>query len=158
MNVTLVLDGQAYDVDVEAGEAEEGYRVRVGGEPFEVTLEHDGEGISCRVDDTEHEVVRRGRSLIVDGEPVDVGVRQLAQASLGAGPSAGGEVRPPMPGRIVEILVAEGEHVQAGDNLLVLEAMKMQNEISAPGDATVEEILVEEGDAVEAEDVLIVLD
>jgi len=45
--------------------------------------------------------------------------------------------------------------VQAGDNLLVLEAMKMQNEITAPGDATVEEILVDEGQAVEAEDVLI---
>jgi pyruvate carboxylase subunit B len=154
MNVTLVLDGETYDVDVEA--TDEGtYSVQVGSEPFEVTLAEDGEGVVCSVDDIRHEILRRGRSLVVDGEPVDVGVRELAQASMGAGTGAGGEVTPPMPGEIVEILVDEGDQVQAGDNLLVLEAMKMQNEITAPGDATVEEILVDEGQAVEAEDVLI---
>jgi biotin carboxyl carrier protein len=157
MNVTLMLDGEPHDIDVEETGEEDVYRVQVGDEPFEVRVTDDGEGVLCSVDDREHDVLRRGRSLVVDGDPVDVGVRELAQASMGAGAAAGGEVTPPMPGAIVEILVEEGQQVQAGDNLLVLEAMKMQNEITAPGDATVEEILVEEDEAVEAEDVLIVL-
>lgn len=156
MNVTLMLDGEPYDVDVEE-DAEGTYRVQVGDEPFEVHVEAEDGTVTCTVDEIEHEVLRRGRSLVVDGEPVDVGVRELAQASMGAGAGAGGEVKPPMPGQIVEILVEQGDEVAAGDNLLVLEAMKMQNEITAPGDATVEEIRVAEGDAVEAEDVLIVL-
>lgn len=158
MNVTLVLDGQDFDVDVQDGDEDDTYSVQVDGEPFTVHVEDDGDAVATRVDDLEHTVLRRGRSLIVDGEPVDVGVRQLAQASMGAGAAGGGEVKPPMPGTIVEVLVEEGAQVQAGDNLLVLEAMKMQNEITAPGDATVAEILVEEDEAVEAEDVLIELD
>jgi biotin carboxyl carrier protein len=156
MNVTLVLDGEPHDVDVEADD-EGTYSVQVGAEPFDVEIEDDGDHVVCTVDGVEHEILRRGRSLVVDGEPVDVGVRELAQASMGAGAGAGGEITPPMPGTIVEILAEEGETVSAGQDLLLLEAMKMQNEITAPGDATVEEILVEEDQAVEAEDVLIVL-
>jgi len=65
------------------------------------------------------------------------------------------EVRSPMPGRIVRVLVAAGTSVVRGAPLVVLEAMKMQNEIPAPVHGTVREVLVREGDAVGPGDVVV---
>jgi biotin carboxyl carrier protein len=72
----------------------------------------------------------------------------------GAGPLAGAdgpqEIHAPMPGRIVRILISPHQEVAAGAGLLVIEAMKMQNELKAPRAGRVEEICVEEGKGVEA--------
>lgn len=62
---------------------------------------------------------------------------------------ASGVIKAPMPGRIARVLVEKGASVQRGVGLLVLEAMKMENEIQAPVDGTVEEIFVKPGDTVE---------
>ena len=59
------------------------------------------------------------------------------------------EVHAPMPGLVLRVAVAPGATVAAGDTLLVLEAMKMENAIKAPADATVTEVAVAEGQAVE---------
>jgi biotin carboxyl carrier protein len=64
------------------------------------------------------------------------------------------QITAPMPGKIVKVLVKEGEQVQAGQGLLVVEAMKMQNEISSPKSGKVERLNVEEGQAVNSGDVL----
>ncbi len=159
MSLELVLDGQLFEVDLEdAGEG--AYEVLVDGEPFEVTVSEDEAPGAARstVADKTFEIQRTGRVLHVDGERVVVGVRHLAQERIGAGAAAGGEITPPMPGRVVEILVEAGDTVEAGQGLVLLEAMKMQNEITAPGKSTVEEVLVDEGDTVEASDVLVVLE
>lgn len=76
-----------------------------------------------------------------------------------AEPSVAGGVteRAPMPGSVLEIKVQAGDQVQKGDVLLVLEAMKMENEIAASQDGTVAEILVNKGDTVVIEDPLVVL-
>jgi biotin carboxyl carrier protein len=63
----------------------------------------------------------------------------------------------PMPGKIVRVLVHVGEKVEAGQGLLVVEAMKMQNEIRSPKSGTLEEMLAVEGHAVNAGDVLCVV-
>lgn len=63
----------------------------------------------------------------------------------------------PMPGKIIRVLVKAGDRVEAGQGLLVVEAMKMQNEIRSPKSGTVERVLVEEGQAVNAGDVLCVV-
>jgi biotin carboxyl carrier protein len=55
-----------------------------------------------------------------------------------------------MPGRVVRILVSKGDAVRKGAGLLILEAMKMENEIQAPADGTVDELLVTPGQTVEA--------
>ena len=68
------------------------------------------------------------------------------------------EVTAPMAGNIWKILVKVGDQVQFEDELMVLEALKMENPIYAPVDGTVAEIKVSENDAVEANQVLIVLD
>jgi biotin carboxyl carrier protein len=59
-----------------------------------------------------------------------------------------------MPGKVVRVLVREGDSVEAGQGLLVVEAMKMQNEIRSPKNGKVEKLLAKEGLAVNAGDVL----
>jgi len=63
-----------------------------------------------------------------------------------------------MPGKIVRVLVQTGETVQAGQGLLVVEAMKMQNEIRSPKSGTVERLLVKEGQPVNAGEILAWID
>jgi biotin carboxyl carrier protein len=63
----------------------------------------------------------------------------------------------PMPGKVVRLLVKEGDRVEAGQGLLVVEAMKMQNEIRSPKGGTVERVLAKEGQAVNAGEVLCVV-
>ena len=63
----------------------------------------------------------------------------------------------PMPGKVVRLLVKAGEHVEAGQGLLVVEAMKMQNEIRSPKSGTVERVLAREGQPVNAGEVLCVV-
>lgn len=157
MSLDLVLDGDTFEIDLE--ETDEGrYQVTVDGEPFDVQVDDANGGTRAEAAGTTYEVERRGRSLFVDGERVEVAVRKLAQARIGAGSGAGGEIKPPMPGRVVEILVEEGDEVEAGQPLVVLEAMKMQNEIDATGPSRVTEVRVNEDDTVEESDVLVVLE
>jgi pyruvate carboxylase subunit B len=65
------------------------------------------------------------------------------------------QVVAPMPGKVVRVLVSAGEQVEAGQGLLVVEAMKMQNEIRSPKSGTVEKVVASEGQAVNAGDVLV---
>ncbi len=64
----------------------------------------------------------------------------------------------PMPGKIVRILVKAGDAVELGQGLIVVEAMKMQNEIRSPKSGAVEKIVAKEGDAVNAGDILLWVD
>ena len=73
-------------------------------------------------------------------------------------PSAGGPVvSAPMPGKILKVLVQPGAQVKNGQNIMVLEAMKMENEILAPSDGVVREVKVKEGDNVNTGDTLVVI-
>jgi biotin carboxyl carrier protein len=64
------------------------------------------------------------------------------------------QITAPMPGKIVKVLVGQGDAVEAGQGLMVVEAMKMQNEIRSPKSGKVEKLLAKEGQAVNAGDVL----
>ena len=64
----------------------------------------------------------------------------------------------PMPGKIVRILATQGSDVEAGAGVLVVEAMKMQNEIKSPKKGTIQRVLVSEGAAVNAGDVLAIVE
>jgi biotin carboxyl carrier protein len=63
-----------------------------------------------------------------------------------------------MPGRVVRVLAAPGEPVRDGQGLVVVEAMKMENELRAPRAGLVTDVLVQEGSAVEAGEVLVVIE
>lgn len=81
------------------------------------------------------------------------------KAAPKAAPTGNGtNITAPMPGTIFEMKVNEGDTVAAGDVVLVLEAMKMENEISSPVDGTITSILVKTGEAVNGGDVLVVIE
>ena len=84
----------------------------------------------------------------------------LERAVAGGAASLAGphDVRAPIPGRVVSVAVAEGDEVRAGQPLLVLEAMKMENQISAEGPGKVERVLVAPGETVEGGQVLVVVE
>lgn len=71
--------------------------------------------------------------------------------------ASGKEMTAPMAGTILRVLVKEGQHVKRGDNLIVLEAMKMENEIVAPSDGIVQKILVKPNESVESDQLLLIL-
>ena len=72
-------------------------------------------------------------------------------------PGIGVDVLSPLPGTVLRINVSEGQAVKAGDILMVLEAMKMENDITAPEDGTVKSISVKAGQAVQTDDLLITI-
>lgn len=80
---------------------------------------------------------------------------ELAKKATSTGPV---KIMAPMPGKIVRIPVAENTAVQEGTPLVVMEAMKMQNEFRAPRAGTVKKIQVKEGDTVAAQQVLVILE
>lgn len=113
--------------------------------------------------------------ITVNGVAYDVAVEELDQGSVAAAPApvmsaapapakkapakaAGAQgaekVNAPMPGKIVGVKVKEGDHVSKGDVMVILEAMKMENEICAPKDGVIATVDVAVGDSVEGGDVL----
>jgi len=103
--------------------------------------------------------------LVVDGEPPEQTVfgsgrraavrveserqRALASVRSSSGAAGQGTVLSPMPGKVIKVLVAEGDDVDAGAPLVVVEAMKMENELAAPKSGVVSKVLVQPGDTVE---------
>lgn len=80
-----------------------------------------------------------------------------AEAKPAAAPAAGVQVKSPLPGSVIKVLVSEGQAVKRGDTLLTLESMKMENAIMAEQDGTVKQIAVTAGQNVMQDDLLIVL-
>jgi biotin carboxyl carrier protein len=78
-------------------------------------------------------------------------------SGAGTGASGGGDVTTPMPGRVVRLLRAVGDPIRRGEGVVVVEAMKMENELEAPRDGVVLEVRVREGDRVEGGVVLAVI-
>ncbi|GBE15969.1 MAG TPA: biotin/lipoyl-binding protein [Proteobacteria bacterium] len=101
-------------------------------------------------------------NVLIEGERFEFDLFDERQALLRSSASLGTEgiqeIRASMPGRIVKILVAEGDEVQDGDGLLVVEAMKMENEIKSPKTGVVKKIGVKEGATVEAGELLAVVE
>lgn len=109
-------------------------------------------------------------TITVNGTAYDVTVEEgsgsgapvAAAPKKATAPSAGGQgatkVNAPMPGKILSVKASAGQAVKKGDVLMILEAMKMENEVVAPSDGTVASIDVTEGSSVEAGAVLATLD
>ncbi len=141
--------------------------VTVDGEPLDlhyeeadqlgqVLLLHEGRShaISIEGDGQRVDVTLAGHHYALTLEDEREHAAHLAETEALHG---GGIVEAIMPGVVVEVLVAEGQEVTQGQPLLVLEAMKMQNEIPAPADARVERLHVEPGQAVKAGEKLVTL-
>lgn len=83
----------------------------------------------------------------------DLLLEKMGISSVNAGKV--NNIKAPMPGLIINLKVAEGDTVKAGDQLLILEAMKMENILKSPGDGVVKKIKVKKGDSVEKNQILI---
>ncbi len=70
----------------------------------------------------------------------------------------GEAIKAMLPGVVAKILVKEGDKVKAGETIMILEAMKMENEVKSPKEGVIKQILVKEGDRVETGDILAVMD
>lgn len=128
---------------------------------YVVTL--NGKDYEVEVAETEATVVNVTESIFNPtpvAAPQESVQPQEAAPAPAAAPVADGEgekMLAPMPGTVLGVKVNVGDSVKAGDVIVVLEAMKMENDIVAPCDGTVKQVLVSNGDSVNTDDVLAVL-
>ena len=132
------LDGRDVEVDAVLARPDV-LSLRIGNQAYEVKCE--------RVAGETH--------LWVGSARFAAEVRGLVPAVDDHGPR---KLTAPMPGKIVRVLASQGDEVEAGSGVLVVEAMKMQNEIKSPKKGTIQKILVSEGAAVNAGDVLAIVE
>jgi biotin carboxyl carrier protein len=144
------------------------YRVVIGDREWQVDARLNGQGICSLLVDGLSYVAdvadREGACLVeVAGERYAIDVeeetRHIIRTRGGAAAGEGAQtVRAPMPGRITLVPVSPGAAVAPGDTLVVVEAMKMENELKAQAAGTVREVRVQAGQTVNVGDVLIVVD
>ena len=143
---SMTLDGITYTIVVD------GNSFLVNGQPFVVGFEADSGRVL--VDDTPYEVVLEEGRATVGGIAYDLSVEGLEEEKAGprearAAVVAEGAVTAIMPGKIIRVLVAEGDKVAEGDVICILEAMKMENELKAPKDGMVKALHIQSGQDVE---------
>ncbi len=167
MKLRVEVNGEAYTLDLQLTGGQSTYTLQ--GAAMELIGEASVEEISPGI----FSVLARNQSVLVqvaphaDGVEVWAGLnryivsladpRDKAIASAKAGAKGPVELRAQMPGKIIKLLAETGASVKAGEGLLVVEAMKMQNEVKSPKDGTVGKIYVLEGGTVSAGDLLMVV-
>jgi biotin carboxyl carrier protein len=160
----------------------------VAGYHHELNIRHEGTRLAAEIDDRHYALEARETGagiylLIVDGRVYECRVNREragfnvsignhvysitltdpkrlrgAQGSGAHDEGGSAQVVAPMPGKVVRVLVSVGAQVEAGDGLVVVEAMKMQNEMKSPGSGTVTALHAEVGATVNAGDVLVIVE
>lgn len=161
------LGEQSYSVEIEEiGKSL--YRVAIDGNDFLVdgkktgrtnySLIVDNRSFEIEVDNSEDEY-----RVLVDGRNYHVHLVDERRVRVGGGQSdidlqGRQKVSVPMPGKVIAVLVSEGDNVERGQGLVIVEAMKMENEVRSPIAGEVKEIKVKPGDAVEGGAVLVIVE
>jgi biotin carboxyl carrier protein len=161
---TVEVDGAAFVVELEEGPGGR-LDVRIDGEPVAVDARLPPAGTGSILVGGASYVVdlpeAPGEVVLVDGEPFETRVgtpgRRAGTAGLRPAVVDGQRLVAPLPGKVVAILVEVGQRVDAGAGLVVLEAMKMENEFRAAVAGVVAELPVDVGQAVNAGDLLAVI-
>ena len=164
MKFEAQLDGLVIPVDVTGSGGH--YRVALGEEILHVDARPTGGGgwslLLGRASTTADVTEEDGCFVVhVEGEAYAIRVEEETRYIIrtrGAATAGGQVLKAPMPGRVVLVEVAVGQVVKPGDGLVILEAMKMENEFKASVTGTVKEIRVEAGQAVNPGDVLLVIE
>lgn len=135
----ISLDGKIVEVDFESVDSQPVFSLIVDGKSYEAYVYQGEEDL---------EILVKGKlyhSLVEDERE-----RRLRAASGGSVAQSGPyHLKAPMPGLIVSVVVEEKQEIKKGEVLLILESMKMQNELKSPRDGVIGRIQVEEGDSVE---------
>lgn len=169
-NLIINLSNKEYKVEFEDKDFS---MIHLDGKPFRVELLKDfGDNIfsflvNQKMAQVEFELEEDG-TLMIDHEGIAYEVRvtdelkKLLEIYIGkkAGSSSAGQgqVKAPMPGMVVKVLVKEGLPVTKGDKIIIIEAMKMENSVSSPVTGTVKSIKAREGTPVEKDELLIEID
>ena len=128
------------------------YKVTLNGRTYEVEVEH---GKAILLD--EYEAIAPAPVAAAPAAAAPVAAAPAAAPAAPVVTGAGEAVNAPMPGNILKVNVTAGQAVKAGTVLVVLEAMKMENEIMAPKDGTVTQVLVSKGSTVDTGAPLVVI-
>ena len=166
MRFNLEIEGRSRKVDVDPGDAPGQWRIRVDGEPVDADAHLLRPGVLSLL------IAGQSYRVVLDADPAEsvlhVGARRVPyriddprssrarrRHAKTDGPVA---LKASMPGRVVRLLVEKGDAVTANQGVLVVEAMKMQNEIKSPREGRVAEVRVTAGDTVSAGDVLAIIE
>jgi biotin carboxyl carrier protein len=171
VRLQFTVGKKLYQVQMER--AGEGYQVTVNGKPFDVKIVPEGFSIggkvhSVKVSANQGDAVRAD----VDGKIIEALILDIAKAPTKkteematkktsepiARMGHGKTLMAPMPGKIVKVMVSVGQRLKVGEVVLILEAMKMENEIRSPFEGTVKEVKVGVGAGVAAEEPLIIME
>lgn len=160
---TVLHEGEEHPIIIE--QKDNGYQVMLGEEQhhFELLL---GTTTLCsfqidgsKILEADTKFNQDKCELFVSNVPYHLEVFDPRRRKASQSGASGGDglVSAPMPGKIVDVLVAKGDTVKSGQALAIIEAMKMQNELTSPLDGTVAEVRVTAGDTVEADAKLVVV-
>ena len=179
MNFDIAVNGRAWSVAVEVSERPGAFNVSIGDrtrivdaswiDADTLSLIDGGASREARVHQRDEGVLdiavhgrafvavvsKVGRASFSDQRRAGLGVQDAPYLSKSVGAHA---TRAPMPGRVVRLLVAAGETVSAGQPVVIVEAMKMENELRSSGTGVVKEINVQEGQAIDTGAVLLVIE
>lgn len=146
-NDKIQIDGNVYEWDM----------VEIGNQSFHVIHKNK----SYRAEVLSFDKQAKSLTVRINGSKYNVEVKDkldLLLERLGMDKLAANEVKDikaPMPGLVLDIMVKEGDEVKKGDQVMILEAMKMENVLKSPGDGTVKSIKVKKGEGVEKNQVMI---
>ncbi|MEA3350984.1 MAG: biotin/lipoyl-containing protein [Chloroflexota bacterium] len=141
----IVVNDKAYSVDFESVSGQPVFSLIVNGESYEAYIYED---------DGNWEVLLRGTlypATVVDER------EQRLRSAFGGRPAQSSEfyLKSPMPGLVFKVLVKDGDKIEEGDVLVILESMKMQNELKSPRDGVVSRVRVADGDNVDRKETLL---
>ncbi len=141
----ITVDGLVCELDFSVVSGQPVFSLLLDGKSYEAYIYPDDEG---------WEVLLQGDLLLVQVE--DERERRL-RAAFGGSPAQTGEfhLKAPMPGLVISIPVEEGQQIQKGQVLVILESMKMQNELKSPRDGRVARLRIKRGDSVERKQTLL---
>ncbi len=142
------LNGKIYEVNFEEISSESIYSLIVDGNSYEILISEE---------ENDWNVLIRG--TLYSAEVIDEREKRLRDASGELALSSGEyTLHAPMPGLVIKVAVKEGKKVKKGDVLVILESMKMQNELKSPHKGTITEVNIKKGDRVEKRDAMLVIE
>ncbi len=146
-NDRVIVDGRSHQVDLKCIDSDSLFSLLLDNQSFEIFVERHGR---------DYQVMLNGEMHVVHVED-----ERLARLSRIGGradkPMSKVVIKAPMPGLVVAVSAEAGRPVKAGQGLVILEAMKMENEIRAPRDGVVKSVRVSAGQVVEKDQVLVVI-
>jgi len=145
--VTLAVDNKIYEVDID----------KVSGEEYSIRSE--GKSYNVEVIPTDDPKIYRVNTIYFafDVSVNDAEARYLQKRKKKDADGTTDTIKSPMPGKVVKVLVQKGDHVEKGQTVVVLSAMKMESEYKAGCDGIVSKVAIKEGDTVDGNQLMVII-